>query len=128
MARHQRRWGRRIAYKGRFHDAVRSQTGHVITSEGIHWLCLMLLVSVPWCRRQWALPIISVPTPLSGDQRQTGQTASHDDTGCTAPDLARETLVSRAGDRVGRRWRVCRDQSGSYVSPLAGPLCLAPGS
>jgi DDE superfamily endonuclease len=47
----ERRWGRRIAYKGRFHDAVRSQTGHVVTSEGIHWLCLMLLVSVPWCRR-----------------------------------------------------------------------------
>jgi hypothetical protein len=25
----ERRWGRRIAYKGRFHDAVRSQTAHV---------------------------------------------------------------------------------------------------
>src|SRR5215470_1842459 len=27
----ERRWGRRIAYKGRFHDAVRSQRGHVVT-------------------------------------------------------------------------------------------------
>ena len=58
----ERRWGRRIVYKGRFHDAVRSQTGHIVTSEGIHWLCLMLLVSVPWCRRQWALPVMSVAT------------------------------------------------------------------
>jgi hypothetical protein len=96
MARHQRRWGRRIASKGRFHDAVRSQTGHVVTSEGIHWLCMMLLVSVSWCHRQWALPVISVPTLTEADQRQTRQTASHDDTDCTASDLARETLVSRA--------------------------------
>jgi len=27
----ERRWGRHIAYKGRFHDAVRSQMGHVVT-------------------------------------------------------------------------------------------------
>jgi len=27
----ERRWGRHIAYKGRFHDAVRSQSGHVVT-------------------------------------------------------------------------------------------------
>jgi hypothetical protein len=36
----ERRWGKRIAYKGRFHDAVRSTSGHVQTSEGIHWLCV----------------------------------------------------------------------------------------
>jgi hypothetical protein len=58
----ERRWGKRIAYKGRFHDAVHSSSGHVQTSEGIHWLCLMLLVRLPWCRRPWALPIVSVPT------------------------------------------------------------------
>ncbi len=96
-----------------------------MTSEGIHWLCLMLLVSVPWCRRQWALPVISVPTPLSCDQRQTRQTASHDDTGGTAPDLARETLVSRARARGGGRRRFCRDQPGSYVPELSSPLYLA---
>src|SRR5215471_6157375 len=58
----ERRWGRRIAYKGRFHDAVRSQSGHVVTSEGIHWVCLMLLVAVPWSQRRWALPVLSVPS------------------------------------------------------------------
>jgi hypothetical protein len=63
--------------------------------------------------------------PDSCDQRQTRQTASHDDTGCTAPDLARETLGSRARACVGGRRRVCRDQPGSYVPPLAGPLYLA---
>jgi DDE superfamily endonuclease len=60
----QRRWGKRIAYKGRFHEAVHSSSGPVQTSEGLHWLCLMLLVHGPWCQRPWALPIVSVP-PLT---------------------------------------------------------------
>lgn len=58
----ERRGGRRIAVKGRFHDAVRSQTGHVVTTDGVHWVCLMVLVTVPWTRRPWALPVLSVPT------------------------------------------------------------------
>jgi hypothetical protein len=69
----ERRWGRRIAYKGRFHDAVRSQTGHVVTSEGIHWLCLMLLISVPWCRRQWALPVMRVATLTPATSTKLGK-------------------------------------------------------
>jgi hypothetical protein len=41
----ERRRGRKLAWKGRFHDAVRSQPGHVVTSEGIHRLRVMLLVA-----------------------------------------------------------------------------------
>ena len=48
----ERRRGRKVAWKGRFHDAARSQSGHVVTSDGIHWVCVMLLVPVPWCRRR----------------------------------------------------------------------------
>jgi DDE superfamily endonuclease len=69
----ERRWGRRIAYKGRFHDAVRSQSGHIVTSEGIHWVCLMLLVSVPWCQRRWALPVLSVPTLTPATSAKLGK-------------------------------------------------------
>ncbi len=62
----ERRWGRKIGLKGRYHDAVRSQLGHTVTSEGIQWLCLMLLVMLlvpsPWSARQWALPVLTVPT------------------------------------------------------------------
>ena len=58
----ERRRGRKVAWKGRFHDAARSQSGHVVTSDGIHWVCVMLLVPVPWCRRRWALPFLAIPT------------------------------------------------------------------
>jgi hypothetical protein len=50
----ERRWGPKIARKGRYHDAVRSMSGHVVTTEGIHWVCLALLVPSPWGGREWA--------------------------------------------------------------------------
>ena len=58
----ERRRGRKLAWKGRFHDAARSRSGHVITSDGIHWVCVMLLAPVPWSRRRWALPFLAIPT------------------------------------------------------------------
>src|SRR5207245_8980965 len=53
-----RRTGRRLVWKGRFHDAVRSQQRHIATSEGIHWLCLAVLVQVPWRPLTWALQFL----------------------------------------------------------------------
>ena len=58
----ERRWGRQIKYRGRFYDAVRSKAGQIVTSLGIRWCCIALLVTVPWSRRPWALPFILVPT------------------------------------------------------------------
>ena len=57
----ERRRGRRIAYKGWFRDAVRSSQGVTVTTCGIRWLCLCLLVAVPWSERRWALPFCTVP-------------------------------------------------------------------
>ena len=57
----ERRQGKRIAYKGRFRDAVRSTAQKVVTCWGVRWCCLALLVVVPWSRRPWALPFLIVP-------------------------------------------------------------------
>lgn len=47
----ERREGKRIKYKGRFRDALRSTAQQVIISLGIRWCCVALLVNVPWSRR-----------------------------------------------------------------------------
>jgi len=47
-----RRWGSKIALKGRSHDALRSTQGHPVTTAGIHWLCLLVLVPSPWSTRE----------------------------------------------------------------------------
>ena len=57
----ERRRGRKIKYKGWFRDPIRSTRKHVSKSLGIRWICLAILVSVPWSQRLWALPFMTIP-------------------------------------------------------------------
>lgn len=57
----ERRKGKKIKHKGWFRDAVRSTANHVTKALGIRWVCLSILVEVPWSERPWALPFMTVP-------------------------------------------------------------------
>src|SRR5919112_2428782 len=59
----ERRWGDKIAAKGIYREPVRSSHGHFVKTSGLRWVCLMLLVPVPWASRVWALPFLSVLAP-----------------------------------------------------------------
>jgi len=59
----ERRWGKKIAAKGVYRDPVRSTHERFIKASGLRWVCLMLLVPVPWAGRVWALPFLSVLAP-----------------------------------------------------------------
>ncbi len=59
----ERRWGARIAAKGLYRDAVRSSKGYFVKVSGLRWLCLMLLVPIPWAGRAWALPFLTILAP-----------------------------------------------------------------
>jgi hypothetical protein len=56
----ERRGGRKIKAKGCYRDAVRSSRKHVIHGFGWKWVSMMRLVPVPWSRRVWALPFLTV--------------------------------------------------------------------
>jgi hypothetical protein len=58
----ERRKGKKIRYKGWFHDAILSTARRVVTSLGLRWLCLAILVPVPWSARPWAVPFMTVLT------------------------------------------------------------------
>ncbi len=57
----ERRRGSKIKYKGWFRDAIRSTAKHVSKSLGIRWICLAVLIPVPWSKRLWALPFMVIP-------------------------------------------------------------------
>jgi hypothetical protein len=59
----ERRWGKKIAAKGVYRDPVRSTHDRFVKASGLRWVCLMLLVPVPWAGRVWALPFLSVLAP-----------------------------------------------------------------
>jgi hypothetical protein len=56
----ERRRGKKIRAKGHFRDSARSSQKWSIAGEGLRWLSLMLLTTVPWSQRAWALPILTV--------------------------------------------------------------------
>ena len=51
----ERRWGKKIAAKGIYRDPVRSTPENFVKSSGLRWVCVMLLVEIPWAARVWAL-------------------------------------------------------------------------
>ncbi len=59
----ERRWGRKIAARGIYRDPVRSSHGHFVKTSGLRWLSAMAMVPVPWARRRWALPFLTILAP-----------------------------------------------------------------
>ena len=64
----ERRRGAKIKAKGVFRDAVRSSEKHLVTCFGLRWVCMMLLVPVPW-----ALPFLTVLAPSERTQTKLGK-------------------------------------------------------
>jgi hypothetical protein len=59
----ERRWGPKIAARGIYRDPVRSSHGHFVKASGLRWLSVMVMVSIPWVDRRWALPFLTVLAP-----------------------------------------------------------------
>jgi len=69
----ERRSGRKIKAKGWYRDAVRSKGNHVAKCLGLEWLCLMLIVPVPWSSRYWALPFWTILQPSKKANEAAGK-------------------------------------------------------
>ena len=59
----ERRWGRRISKRGHYRDPLASSRKRAVSTSGLRWIVLTLLVTPPWTTRCWALPFLSVPAP-----------------------------------------------------------------
>lgn len=66
----ERRWGRKIAKRGHYRDNLQSSKEQSVSTSGLRWVVMMLVVQVPWTRREWALPFFSVlaTTPKVSEQ------------------------------------------------------------
>lgn len=88
----ERRGGKRIAAKGIYRDPVRSSHSHFVKASGLRWVCLMLLVPIPWAARTWALPVLTALAPSERHAAERGRRHK------TLTDWARQLLL------VVRRW------------------------
>jgi hypothetical protein len=69
----ERRRGARIAAAGIYRDPVRSSRGHFVKVNGLRWVCLLLLVPIPWAGRVWALPFLTALAPSERSARRHGR-------------------------------------------------------
>src|SRR5438477_7862521 len=88
----ERRRGAKIAAKGIYRDAVRSSRSQLVKTSGLRWICLMLLVPIPFAARTWALPVLTALAPSARYDAARGHQHK------TITDWARQLLL------VVRRW------------------------
>jgi hypothetical protein len=58
----ERRWGGKISKRGHWRDSLLSSKERSVSSSGLRWVTMALVVSLPWTKRRWALPFLSVLT------------------------------------------------------------------
>jgi hypothetical protein len=88
----ERRRGAKIQARGIYRDPVRSSHSHLVKASGLRWLGLMLLVPIPWAKRVWALPFLTILAPSERYHQERGQRHKK------LTDWARQRLL------VVRRW------------------------
>ena len=71
----ERRWGACINARGIYRDPVRSSKGHFVKTSGLRWLSLMVAVPIPWAKRTWALPFLTILAPSARWAETNGKRA-----------------------------------------------------
>jgi hypothetical protein len=56
----ERRWGAKIRQRGHYRESARSSHARSVSSPGLRWVVLAVVVTVPWTRQRWALPFLCV--------------------------------------------------------------------
>src|SRR5215208_4313536 len=59
----ERRRGKKITAKGIYRDAVRSSDSFFVKASGLRWMSFMLLSEIPFAKRVWALPFMTILCP-----------------------------------------------------------------
>ncbi len=88
----ERRWGRRIKIRGHYRDPLQSSKKRSVSTSGVRWVVLTLIITPPWSKRSWALPVMSVPAPTPSVSKRLGRRHK------TVPERARQMIL------VVRHW------------------------
>lgn len=88
----ERRWGRRIRCRGHYRDALASSRARAVSTSGLRWLVLAVVVRLPWSDKAWALTVWTVPAPGPKVSERLGR--------------RHKSVAQRAGQmvRIVRRW------------------------
>jgi DDE superfamily endonuclease len=108
----ERRRGAKIKARGIYRDPVRSSRSHMVKASGLRWLSAMVLAEIPWARRVWALPFLTVLCPSERYHRQRRQRHK------TLPEWAGQVLGLLQRWLPGREVVVVADSSYAVIELL----------
>jgi hypothetical protein len=121
----ERRQGKKITAKGCYRDAIRSTEKTVVKCFGLKWVCLMLIVLLPWCKRPWALPFMTILAPSKKSNEARGRThkTSIDWTIIAVRAISRWlkrswVLIGDGGFACIRLGHACNNQNVTLISRL----------
>lgn len=58
----ERRWGSQISKRGHYRDSMLSSRKRSVSSPGLRWIVMAVVVTLPWTKQQCALPFLCVLT------------------------------------------------------------------
>ena len=66
----ERRWGSKISKRGHYRDSALSSRKQSVSSPGLRWIVMAVVVTLPWTKQRWALPFLCVlaTTPEVSEQ------------------------------------------------------------
>jgi hypothetical protein len=56
----ERRWGNKISKRGHYRDSALSSKERSVSSPGLRWIVMSVVVTLPWTKQRWALPFLCV--------------------------------------------------------------------
>src|SRR2546428_4884313 len=56
----ERRWGGKISKRGHYRDSALSSRKRSVSSPGLRWIVMAVVVTLPWTQQRWALPFLCV--------------------------------------------------------------------
>lgn len=108
----ERRRGALIKAKGIYRDPVRSSGSHFVKCSGLRWMCMMLLVRIPWAAAVWALPFLTALAPSERFNNTAGRRHKK------ITDWARQMMLLLARWLKGRKVIITADSSYSVLELL----------
>jgi hypothetical protein len=116
----ERRQGEKIAARGVYRDAARSSRAYLNKAGGLRWVSLMLLAWVPWAKRVWALPFLTVLAPSERYHEERGLRHK------TLADWARQLITQVRRWLPDRLLVVVADSTYAVLTLLAACQQLVP--
>jgi hypothetical protein len=126
----ERRWGPRIGTQGHSCDSALSRHTHSVSSPGLRWIVMAVVVTLPWTAQRCALPFLCVLTMTSEVRARLGK--RHKTVGIWARQMVKLvhrwfptlpiTLLGETASNILGLGLTCQEQADGAHYPLS-PRC-----